>query len=397
VGQPTIQYPTFQQPETRLNNFNYHDRQQIYLLNHSSAEEDDEESGEPGDDGSIYMVTNTRAEKIAHSIDDVVIQPNDFIFENPKNVRDVYRIGQEIGSGTYAKVRLCIHKSTGVQRALKIIPKNRFNPDQDEILRNEVKIHSSLDHPHIIKMHEYFKDENRYYTVLEICSGGELYELIRRTGGFFLKDEAQAKFYMRQIFLTVNYLHQKNIVHRDIKPENFMIDSSDNSLKLIDLGLSIKLPPKMKLRDRQGTPYYLAPEILNKQYDHKCDCWSCGVIMYAMLCGRPPFNANDDLEVMRLIKIGQYSMEGEIWDHVSQEGKDLVGRLLCYDPDSRITAQEALRHPWLDSKRPQGLMNLVKGASINFLKAAKPKDDLYQLSMSEKQNALANMKTFKVT
>jgi len=105
----------------------------------------------------------------------VFIQPNDFIFENPSNIRDNYRIGQIIGSGTFAKIRLCIHKATGAQRALKVIPKNRFNPDQEQILKNEVKIHKSLDHPNIVKMYEYFRDENRYYIIMEIISGGELY------------------------------------------------------------------------------------------------------------------------------------------------------------------------------------------------------------------------------
>jgi calcium-dependent protein kinase len=112
-------------------------------------------------------------------------------------------------------------------------------------------------------------------------------------------------------------MHCKGYVHRDIKPENLLIDGSDNSLKLIDFGLSIKLPEGQKLRDRQGTPYYLAPEVLNKCYDNKCDIWSCGVILYILLSGRPPFNADHNLEIMRQIKIGQYFMSGKQWVFVS--------------------------------------------------------------------------------
>ena len=127
-----------------------------------------------------------------------------------------------------------------------------------------------------------------------------------------------------------------------------MIDSSDQTLKMIDFGLSIKLSTELdlNLRDRQGTPYYLAPEVLNKSYNHKCDLWSCGVILYIMFTGKPPFNSLDDLEVMQLIKIGKYSMEGETWDTVSDEGKDLVRKLLTYNQFERITAHDALHHEW---------------------------------------------------
>ena len=131
---------------------------------------------------------------------------------------------------------------------------------------------------------------------------------------------------------AVNYMHCKGYVHRDIKPENLLIDGSDNSLKLIDFGLSIRLPEGQKLRDRQGTPYYLAPEVLNKCYDNKCDIWSCGVILYILLSGRPPFNADHNLEIMRQIKIGQYFMSGKQWVFVSSQAKDLIKKMLRYNP-----------------------------------------------------------------
>ena len=307
-----------QQPKAKLNNFNHHEKQPLY--DQKSEDEgisEDSLMNEISDNVLQQMGIKRKKkkrDKVIKRIQDIFIQPNDFIFENPGKIRDHYRIGQVIGSGTYAQVRLCIHKSTGTQRALKVIPKNRFNPDQENILKNEVKIHKQLDHPNITKMFEYFKDESRYYIIMEIISGGDLYDKIKRIGPCH---EAQTRLYLRQILQAINYMHCKEIVHRDIKPENLLVDASDNSLQLIDFGLSIKLPKGQKLSDRQGTPYYLAPEVLNKDYDHKCDIWSAGVIFFTMLTGKPPFNADSDLEIMRLIKIGKYSMKGRIWPDIS--------------------------------------------------------------------------------
>ena len=145
----------------------------------------------------------------------------------------------------------------------------------------------------------------------EICSGGELYNKIKKDVRF---TEPIAKEYMKQILRAVNYMHIKKIVHRDIKPEHFMIDGSDNSLKLIDFGLSIKINKGQMLNEREGTCYYLAPEVLTRNYDYKADMWSCGVILYTMLSGRPPFNADNELEIMRMIKTGKYSMRSRVWD-----------------------------------------------------------------------------------
>ena len=155
---------------------------------------------------------------------------------------------------------------------------------------------------------------------------------------------------MRQILHVVNYMHCKKIVHRDLKPENLLVDGSDHSLKLIDFGLAIKLQKGRRLRDRQGTPYYLAPEVISKNYDLKCDSWSAGCILYAMLCGKPPFNAENDLEVMRLIKIGRYYMGGPTWARISPQAKDLVNNLLMYDPNKRFSISQALDHQWFKAE-----------------------------------------------
>ena len=202
---------------------------------------------------------------------------------------------------------------------------------------------------------------------------------------------------MTQILKAVNYMHCKGYVHRDVKPENLLIDGSDNSLKLIDFGLSIKLPPGCKLRDRQGTPYYMAPEVLNKSYDNKCDIWSCGVILYILLSGRPPFNADHELEIMRLIKIGKYSMTGRVWEFVSSQAKELIKGMLCYNPKKRLTAKQALDHDWFIVTDSQDDPFSNHGQQKTSGNQKKEKENHYQLTKQEIQNALANMKTFKVT
>jgi calcium-dependent protein kinase len=137
---------------------------------------------------------------------------------------------------------------------------------------------------------------------------------------------------MRQILEPLNYMHYKGYVHRDIKPENLMIEHSDNSIKLIDFGLSIFLPKDDCLKDRQGSAYYMAPEVLSKNYNHKCDVWSCGVILYLLLSGKLPFSADHHLEVMRLIKIGHYNFYDSKWFFISPLAKDLIMNMLKYNP-----------------------------------------------------------------
>ena len=175
-------------------------------------------------------------------------------------------------------------------------------------------------------------------------------------------------------------MHCKNIVHRDIKPENFLLDGSDLNLKLIDFGLSTYLPDGERLKDRQGTPYYIAPEVISKDSDNKCDAWSCGVILYAMLCGRPPFNAENDLEILRQIKVGRYFMGGPQWDKVSVHAKDLVNKLLEYDPKKRYSVKQALDHEWFYIEKLILAQSLTRQ---NALVKQKKKADPYKLSKPE--------------
>jgi len=171
------------------------------------------------------------------------------------------------------------------------------------MLFNEINILRSLDHPNIVKMYEFFEDDKRYYIVTEICKGGELFDEIINRGKF---SERDAAILMKQLLMCVNYCHSNNVVHRDLKPENILLEANKDfdQIKIIDFGTSLTVDPTKTLDEKLGTPYYIAPEVLNKKYNHKCDIWSSGVISYIVLSGIPPFNGANDQEIMANVKKG---------------------------------------------------------------------------------------------
>ena len=182
---------------------------------------------------------------------------------------------------------------------------------------------------------------------------------------------------MRQLLSAVRFCHSNNVVHRDLKPENILIESNDErtkdyfNIKVIDFGTS-EISKKNKMLDKQiGTPFYIAPEVLKNFYNEKCDLWSCGVIMYILICGSPPFFGETDDEIYAKVKEGKYSLDGEEWDEISDEAKDLIKNLLKKDLDRRISAEEALKHNWLKKyaikeKKDKEPSEIFKKAIINM-------------------------------
>ena len=153
---------------------------------------------------------------------------------------------------------------------------------------------------------------------------------------------------MKQVLSAIAYCHSKNIVHRDLKPENLLLDSeTSGTIKVIDFGTSQVFDPKSKMHQTYGTPYYIAPEILAGEYNEKCDIWSCGVIMYILLCGRPPFDGENDDEILENVSKAVYKVSGPIWSRVSVEGIDMIKKMLCFDIEKRIGAAAAIGHPWI--------------------------------------------------
>ena len=157
---------------------------------------------------------------------------------------------------------------------------------------------------------------------------------------------------MHQIIVAISHCHSKNIVHRDIKPENILLENTesgtDSLIKIIDFGTSITFDPSKKLQQTIGTPYYIAPEVLLQKYDSKCDIWSCGVILYILLCGKPPFDGNNDDEILRAVDKAKVEYKDAVWKKISDEGKDLLNKMLVKDYHKRISAAECLGHPWFN-------------------------------------------------
>jgi calcium-dependent protein kinase len=279
-----------------------------------------------------------------------------FILDRPGRIQDVYSMEKKkLGEGTYGSVCRGTHQATKVVRAIKTIPKGKMR--NLERFKKEIAIMKMMDHPNIIKLFETFEDHRNIYLAMELCGGGELFERIIAVGHF---GEAEGASVMQQVLRAVRYMHEHKIAHRDLKPENFLFQSKDailgNTLKLIDFGLSFSFKDGQPMSTRAGTPYYVAPQVLQGKYDHQCDTWSCGVIMYILLCGYPPFYGQSDQEVLQKVKHGHVTFSSD-WRHVSDDAKDLVRNLLRMSPKDRFTAEQALEHTWVKDRaqKPTGV------------------------------------------
>ncbi|KJP89697.1 CAMK/CDPK protein kinase [Plasmodium fragile] len=272
-----------------------------------------------------------------------------FILSFTGNMQDFYNLSEEpLGKGTYGSVYKATDKLLKIQRAVKVVSKKKLK--NVHRFRQEIDIMKNLDHPNVIKLLETFEDSKQIYLVMELCTGGELFDRIVKKGPF---SEMYTSFIMKQIFSVLNYLHIRNICHRDVKPENFLFfDKSPESLiKVIDFGLaSYFSDTNSEMKTKAGTPYYVAPEVLGGCYDYKCDLWSAGVLFYILLCGYPPFYGESDHEILIRVKSGKFNFKGKEWSDVTEEARDLIKRCLTMDPQKRTTASEALKHPWFKKK-----------------------------------------------
>eukprot|EP00928_Gymnodinium_smaydae_P055654 TRINITY_DN39151_c0_g1_i1.p1 TRINITY_DN39151_c0_g1~~TRINITY_DN39151_c0_g1_i1.p1 ORF type:complete len:621 (-),score=120.19 TRINITY_DN39151_c0_g1_i1:277-2139(-) len=269
-----------------------------------------------------------------------------FISDNRGRIADLYDRGRSIGVGAFSSVYVATSRRTGHERAVKEIHKVRLG--DLEQLKQEVDIMKMMDHPSIIKLIEYCEDEKNMYLVMDLCTGGDLFERIVQTRQM---SEAHASVILRQILAGVRYMHEQGICHRDIKPENFLFLNKgpieDNTVKIIDFGLSCTCKPGQVLHTRLGTPSYVAPEVLTGEYGQRADLWGCGVILHILLCGSPPFDGKTDMDILEAVKIGNVTFASRRWKNVTDAAQQLVKRLLTLDPEQRCSASEALSDSWL--------------------------------------------------
>ena len=279
------------------------------------------------------------------------------------DLEDKYDILEEIGIGGYSRVLKIQNIETGKLYACKELQKNEL-ADIDSFNR-EIDILIKLDHPNIIKLYEVYENEDFIYIVMELCNGGELFDrIIKRTemGNPFTEKEAATIF--KQLMSAVSYCHSNKIVHRDLKPENLLLlnNDDDTHIKIIDFGTSLIFKKKnTSMFDRVGTAYYISPEVIDGYYDEKCDVWSCGIILYILLCGYPPFNGRDDEEIFLNIRRLNYSFPSPEWNNISNDAKDLLKSIIC-DQFMRLNDEQVLNHIWLKNLAP----NAKEGEKIQI-------------------------------
>ncbi|XP_073452732.1 calcium/calmodulin-dependent protein kinase type II subunit gamma isoform X3 [Aquarana catesbeiana] len=261
---------------------------------------------------------------------------------------DEYQLYEELGKGAFSVVRRCVKKSTSQEYAAKIINTKKLSARDHQKLEREARICRLLKHPNIVRLHESISEEGFHYLVFDLVTGGELFEDIVAREYY---SEADASHCIHQILESVNHIHQHDIVHRDLKPENLLLASKCKgaAVKLADFGLAIEVQG-----DQQawfgfaGTPGYLSPEVLRKDpYGKPVDIWACGVILYILLVGYPPFWDEDQHKLYQQIKAGAYDFPSPEWDTVTPEAKNLINQMLTINPAKRITADQALKHPWV--------------------------------------------------
>lgn len=347
-------------------------------------------------------------------------RPLDKNFGYAKNFGAKYELGKEVGRGHFGHTCFATARKgeiKGQPVAVKIISKAKMTTAISiEDVRREVKILKALSgHKHLVKFYEACEDALNVYIIMELCEGGELLDRILSRGGRYTEEDAKA--IVVQILSVVAFCHLQGVVHRDLKPENFLFINRDENatMKLIDFGLSDFIRPDERLNDIVGSAYYVAPEVLHRSYSMEADMWSIGVITYILLCGSRPFWARTESGIFRSVLRADPNFDDSPWPVVSPEAKDFVKRLLNKDYRKRMTAAQALTHPWLRDEQTQIPLDMLiyklvksyvrasplKHAALRALSKALPEDALLYLKLQFKllepsADGLISLENFRV-
>ncbi|CAL5356694.1 unnamed protein product [Camellia sinensis] len=311
-----------------------------------------------------------------------------------KNLMSNYRLGKTLGAGASGKVKLALHIVTGIKVAIKILARQSIDDSAAEKVRREIKILKLFSHPHVVRLYEVIETRSKIYVVMEYMNSGDLFDYITENGRV---QEDEARHFFQQIISGVECCHLHMVVHRDLKPENLLLNSEHN-LKIADFGLSNIMRDGHFLKTSCGSPNYAAPEVISDRLyaGPEVDVWSCGVTLYALLCGRLPFDDDNLPGLYAKIKNGVYTLPNQL----SHGARDLIARILTIDPINRISIPEIRQHPWFQQDLPQHIaMPSVIAAydtkKINegiILEMAKMGFDIHEV-IGSLQNGLENKAT----
>ncbi|XP_020773621.1 calcium/calmodulin-dependent protein kinase IGb [Boleophthalmus pectinirostris] len=274
-------------------------------------------------------------------------QEADYVWKKTtENIQEVFEFMEELGSGAFSEVYMVKEKKTGKTFAMKCVKKKQ---KRDLNLENEIAVLRRIKHENVVGMEDLYESPTHYYLIMQLVSGGELFDRILDRGVYSEQDASKV---IQQVLQAVGYLHQNGVVHRDLKPENILYYSQDEDSKIMisDFGLS-KMVDNGIMSTACGTPGYVAPEVLaQKPYSKAVDCWSIGVITYILLCGYPPFYEETESRLFSKIMKAQYEFDSPFWDEISESAKDFIRNMMQKNPSMRFTTEQALRHPWIIGK-----------------------------------------------
>ncbi|XP_072223022.1 calcium/calmodulin-dependent protein kinase IGb [Leuresthes tenuis] len=274
-------------------------------------------------------------------------QEADYVWKKTtENIQEVFDFMEELGSGAFSEVYMVRERKTGKTFAMKCVKKKK---KRDINLENEIAVLRRIKHENVVGLEDFYESQTHYYLIIQLVSGGELFDRILDRGMYSEKDASRV---IQQVLQAVSYLHQNGVVHRDLKPENILYYSQDEDSKIMisDFGLS-KMVDNGIMSTACGTPGYVAPEVLaQKPYSKAVDCWSIGVITYILLCGYPPFYEESETRLFAKIMKAQYEFDSPFWDDISESAKDFIRNMMQKNPNLRYTTEQALRHPWIIGK-----------------------------------------------